>query len=259
MPFKHAHWLVVALLPVIALAFWPAYFGNLRGASVAFHAHGLSASAWILLVAWQSWTIHSGRRALHRSAGQALFVIVPLFAIGGTLAMHSMAVKFATHSDPFYAVLGARLGLHDLLSTVVLVGMVCAALVYRRRPALHAGYMLATVLLVLPPVVARLPIPRFFHSGEVIAIGMALLAMAWERRGLPPLAIVVVVQLLQILQFETIGASTAWANAFTRFSGMPVVPFAAAAGAAALASLLAAWRLSGRTRVRVEVFRNQPG
>ena len=50
MPFKHAHWLVVALLPVIALAFWPAYFGNLRGASVAFHAHGLSASAWILLV-----------------------------------------------------------------------------------------------------------------------------------------------------------------------------------------------------------------
>ncbi len=137
MPYRHAHWAIaLCLAPLVLLAFWPAYFGDLRGASFAFHVHGLTASAWLILVAMQSWSIHQRRVALHQSLGQALFVIVPLFVVGGVLAMHGMAQKFAAGTPPFYAVMGARLGLHDLVTTVVLVAMVCAGLRHRRRVAL---------------------------------------------------------------------------------------------------------------------------
>lgn len=245
--------MVLALVPVILFAFWPGYFGHLRSASVAFHAHGLTASAWLLLIAAQSWTAHSRNMRVHRGAGRALFVVVPLFAGAAVLAAHSMAIKFATRSDPFYAVLGARLGAHDILSTIALVALVCAALIHRRQAALHAGYMLATALLVLPPIVARLPLPRIFHLGEIVAIILALALAWWEPRGRRPLFVVAFVQVMQIAQFETFGASAAWASAFARFGELPVLPLAAAASGAALTALWFAWGIRWRPVLRSAV------
>jgi len=242
MPYRHAHWALLLLAPVIALAFWPAYFGALPQASVAFHAHGLTASFWLALVGFQSWSAHAPSRAAHRLAGRAVFLAVPLFAGAAVLALHSMATKFATASDPFYAALGARLGAHDILSTTVLVALVCTALINRRRMAVHGACMLSTAILVLPPVIARLPIPRFFHSGELIAIAIALLAAWAEPRGRWPFLVVAGVQVVHILMFETVAASAAWAGTFAAFSTLPVAPFALAAAAAALAGLVMAWR-----------------
>jgi hypothetical protein len=242
MPFRYAHWMLVALAPVIALAFWPAYFGDLANASFAFHAHGLTASAWLLLVAVQSWTVHRRQLHLHRAAGLALFAAVPLFAAAAVLAMHGMATKYALRSDPFYAVLGPRLGAHDILSTIALVGLVCAALAWRRKVTLHAACMLSTVLLVLPPVIARLPVPRIPHSGELVAIALAVL-IAWrEPRGRGPLVAVAAILLVHVVMFETVAATAGWAAIFARFSTLPVGPFALAAGLASLLALLIAWR-----------------
>src|SRR5689334_3909366 len=92
MPYRYAHHaLLLGLLPITLFAFWPAYFGRLGQAPFAFHAHGLTATAWILLVMAQSWSIHARRFALHRQLGQLLFVAVPLFVAGGAIAVQSMA------------------------------------------------------------------------------------------------------------------------------------------------------------------------
>ncbi|RYY47057.1 MAG: hypothetical protein EOP59_01785, partial [Sphingomonadales bacterium] len=102
MPYRHAHWILLLLLaPAILMAFWRDYFGSLASATFAFHAHGLTATAWIVLVALQSWTAHSRRFQLHRTIGRAPLFLVPLFAAGGGLVLHSMSLKF-TGGHPFY-------------------------------------------------------------------------------------------------------------------------------------------------------------
>ena len=242
MPYRRAWWAVLALAPLVLLAFWPAYFGRLPSAPFAFHAHGMTAVLWLSLVGLQGWSAHRTDRALHRRAGQAVFAAVPLFAGAAVLVLHSMATKFALKSDPFYAALGARLALHDIISTTALVALVCTALARRRQIAVHAACMLSTAILVLPPIIVRLPIPRFFHSGELIALTLALVAAWVEPRGRGPFLVVAGLQVVHILVFETLAASAPWERIVTAFSALPVAPFALAAMAAALAALVLAWR-----------------
>jgi hypothetical protein len=243
MPYRYAHWMILALLPVIGLAFWRDYFGTFGGAPFAFHAHGLTATAWILLIGTQSWSIHARRNRWHRALGAAVLVVVPLFAGAAVLVVHSMATKFATGSHPFYAIFGARLGMHDIVTTITLVAMVAAGLRNRRVPALHGGYMLATVLLVIPPIMARLPIPvpPWLHFGEVLTI---LFCMAvWARRPATarPFLIVAGVMVSQIATFETIGQSPEWSRWFAALSRIDPAPWAVVAMLLAAGVLYAAW------------------
>ena len=61
MPYSKVHYFMLALLPVTLLAFWQSYFGRLSDASIAHHIHGITGTAWILLIALQSWLIHHGK------------------------------------------------------------------------------------------------------------------------------------------------------------------------------------------------------
>lgn len=102
--------------------------------------------------------------------------------------------------------------------------------------------MLATVLLVLPPIVARLPIPRFFHSGEIVAIALAAIA-AWRTpTARQPFLIVIGVMVVQIALFETVGASDGWAQVFKAFGRQPVWPYAGVVFVVSLIALLCAWK-----------------
>ena len=44
MPYRHAHYYLLLLLPLAFLAFWPRYFSDLRAAPLAFHVHGLAGT-----------------------------------------------------------------------------------------------------------------------------------------------------------------------------------------------------------------------
>lgn len=242
MPYRHAHYaILLILLPAIAVAFTPRYFSALDSASFAFHAHGVTASLWVLLVMAQSWTAHARRFDWHRRVARVVFVLVPLFAGGGALAMQSMAEKFVTKSDPFYALLGARLGLDDVVATTALVLMARAAIVNRRRTGLHAAYMLSTVLLVLSPVVERLPIPFVPHLGDAITVLTALGLYAIRRHDGGPFLIVAAVSVLRVVQFHTVAASDAWAGLFSRLVGVPSAPLAIAAMVVAGLAIWTVW------------------
>lgn len=239
MPHRYAHWvMLLVLLPAVTLAFWPSYFSQLRSSSFAFHAHGVSATSWILLVLVQSWTAHARRFDWHRATGRLLLVAVPIFAAGAALAMQSMATKFVTRADPFYAALGARLGMDDVIATTSLVWLVRLAVLNRHCVALHAGYMLATVLLVLSPIIARLPLPRIFHLGEAVTIAIALALWATAPRTARPFQIVVALSVIRAIQFETVGASETWERIFGSLA--QASPTMLAAGAMLLA-ILATW------------------
>lgn len=254
MPYRHAHWVLLLLLaPLVGVAFWRDYFGNLSGASFAFHAHGLTATAWLALAALQSWSAHTKRLKLHRKTGLALFAAVPLFVAGSVLVYHSMAAKYLA-GHPFYGSFGPMLGMHDVLSTVALVAMVALALRHRRRVGIHAGYMLGTALLVLPPVIERLPmLPHGLHLSEGFPLLLALILAARNRKSAEPMLVVAAMMAAQIVQFHTIGASALWAQAFGAAAGWsPATLGLVAIGLAAvsLSTLWLGWQAGRRTAPR---------
>jgi hypothetical protein len=257
MPYPRAHYWLLLLFPLTALAFWPAYFSNMRGAPYAFHVHGISASLWIALLAFQSWAIHGRRNALHRSVGLASFALFPFFVAGGFLVLQTMAVKFAAQSDPFYRMFGARLGTVDLISSLAIPWLFMMALRTRRTVHLHARYMLATVFFLLAPILSRLApaLPPFAIGGpddlyKFVPIvhlangGAVLLALflAWRipKHGRPWLAIAGLIA-FQSLAFETVGRSAAWESLYSRFGTLPAPLVASIGFALAIAATWAGW------------------
>lgn len=257
MPFRYAYVALLLLMPAILLAFWPGYFGQLGTAPFALHAHGITATLWVLLATWQSWTIQAGRRAAHRIAGLALFFVVPAFISGTALAVQAGAALAAANADPFHARFGVRLALYDLIAELAFLALVCAAILWRRRIGRHAGAMLATILLVFPPILARLlpllpgfpneaqsGIPTFALSFELSQLLTILLTLTIARRTArhaAPFLFVAAITAMQSVLFETFGRSALWRAMM--LSTLDISPFAVAAGGIAIgvAALALAW------------------
>ncbi len=270
MPYRHAHRWLILLFPMIALAFWPGYFGRLGTAPFALHAHGITATAWLALLTVQSWSIATGRIAWHRASGLATFVVLPLFAAAGPLALHSMASSWRTDADPFHAAYGARLAIADLIAGAAVIAMVAYALWQRRRVAVHASAMLATALLVLPPILGRLlpAVPGYpsggvagldgfhlsFELANVLTLLIAIvLAMRREARGVG-FAFAAIATAAQMIAFETIGDTAAWHRCVMLLTDMPPGLLAVAAMVASGALLWWAWHLvPPRTTVRRDI------
>lgn len=250
MPLRRAHLWLLPLFPIILIGFWPGYFGRLGEAPFALHLHGITATLWIALVTFQAWTIASGRRGWHRMAGLALFLIVPVFVAGALLVMHEMARLAAAMSDPFHTEFGFLLALDDLSAVLIMLALVHVALARRREIALHAGALVATVLLVLPPVLARiLPLLPGFPSPELTGLhpfavafeGAQLISSlgAWfiagrvPRAAAMPFRLVAMAILVQSLVVETVGRSALWERFCHALIGLPP-------GALALAGLVLA-------------------
>lgn len=265
MPYRHAHWYLLLLFPLTGLAFWPNYFGKLGASPYAFHVHGVTASLWIALLAFQNWSIHRRRNGLHRSAGLASLALFPLFIAGGVLVIQTMAVKFAAGADPFYDIFGARLGAVDAISSAAIPCLFYMALKWRRKVHLHARYMLAPVLFLLGPILSRLmpalpPLaitgPADFHRfayglhlANALAVGVAailyLRAPKWGR----PFLIVGALIGVQSLVFETLGRTAAWERLFGAIGTLPTVLVATLGLGLGAAAAWSGWA-TGRTAAR---------
>ena len=157
MPYRHAHWWVLFVIGVILLGFWPSYFSALPGASWQFHAHGMAASIWVVMVATQSWTAHNKRLPVHRATGKASLMLFP-FLIMGLFAIIDYTAKTLATGE-------GRLS-QQLYGTHFLIGMLVAAAAYvvlyyralkfRRKVWIHAGYMLGTPLILFESPFSRI-------------------------------------------------------------------------------------------------------
>jgi len=254
MPYRHAHYWLLALFPLIVISFWPGYFGHITTARPAQHAHGMTATAWLALLMVQSWSAQGRHFAWHRATGLAVFVVVPLFAATGIYGVRDMAAEMSAGS-PFEAFAAPALAPDDFSSIVALVGFVAAALVTRRRVARHAAWMLATALLVLPPLTTRLiqVMARFagigapslwesFLLGEGVTIVAALVLARGRPKEAKPFLVLIALTLGQIASYPLLGPSAGWRGALATFGASPPLPSALAAAILALAILILAWR-----------------
>ena len=274
MPYRRAQWYLLALFPLIGVAFWPGYWGQLGKAPFALHAHGITATAWLMLLTVQSWSIHAGKVAWHRASGLATFVILPLFAAAGPLALQGMADLWRTNADPFHAAYGARLVIADMIAGPAVVLMVVYAFVHRRRVVIHASAMLATALLVLPPIIGRLfpAIPGFPHGGWAgfggfrlsfqLGEAVALIIAIWLATQKPAarfgFGFAAVATAAQMVGFETIGKTELWNRWVTLLTQLPSAPMALAAAATAATLLWWAWRTTRARTIIADVRPESP-
>ncbi|WHU04284.1 hypothetical protein [Sphingomonas sp. NIBR02145] len=243
---------------MIAIAFWPGYWGQLSRAPFALHAHGITATAWLILLTMQSWAITARKFAWHRASGLATFIVLPLFAAAGPLALQGMAVLWSTRADPFHSAYGSRLVIADMIAGPSVVILVVYAFLHRRRVEAHASAMLATALLVLPPIIGRLfpAVPGFPHGGwagfagfrlafqlaEAITLIIALSLASRSRAARFGFVFAAAATAAQMIAFETIGTISIWDQWVTLLVGLPAAPMSLAAGAVAAALLIWAWK-----------------
>ena len=264
MPYRHAHWFLLAIFPLAALAFWPGYLATIGTAPLQMHAHGVTATLWLLLLIAQSWTIHAGNNRLHRTLGTSSLVLFPLFLAGGSMIFLGMAQRFVEAPSPFYPLFAPGLAWIDVVSVAAFAWCYYSALRTRRQVQLHARYMLATVIFLLPPILGRLTpiLPPLAINGPEdfwkLGIGFQLanaitaaiafvLALRSGRHGRPFFLAGAAIVLGGLL-FQFLGPLTAWRQLFAQFAGMPPMPLALAAGLAGAGIGYAGW-IGGRRPV----------
>ena len=187
MPYRHAHYFVALTLLVIVAGFWESYFKPLGGAPLAFHVHAFTAMAWVLLLLFQHWSIHSRRRNLHKTAGLASLALFPFLIVGFVMIINVSAASFIESEQRGTFSLAPSFGLSMVFAIIAYLVLYYQALRHRRNVKLHAGYMLTTPLVLFESpfsriILAHLPFLVFTDSdfpqrvldAIVIAMSMAI-------------------------------------------------------------------------------------
>ncbi len=237
MAYRHAYRWLLLLFPLTLLGFWGSYFSQLTTSSWVFHAHGITASLWIILTALQSWSIAHGSRPLHRTAGRTSLALFPLFFTGGLLILRFQAAGFAAADGGFHIAYGAPLTSVDIITSAAVLFLYYTALRRRGEMLVHAAAMLAIPLFLIPPILVRAMqiIPflgihsademwRFkmdLHLCNALCIAIALYLYAKRRRTAWPLAIAAAAIALQSLAFATIGVSAEWGTIVRSLATIP--------------------------------------
>ena len=156
MPYRHAHYWVLVVIAVIVAGFWPSYFGIWGTVPWQFHAHGVAASLWVIMVAAQSWTAHHRQLSLHRAVGKSSLLLFP-FLIAGLAAIIDVTAKGYVAADhPVRIMFGGSFLIGLALAIAAYVTVYYRALKYRRKVWLHAGYMLTTPLILFESPFGRI-------------------------------------------------------------------------------------------------------
>ena len=196
MPYRHAPYYVLVCVAVILAGFWPSYFAKWGNVPWQFHAHGIAASIWVLMVLMQSWTVHKEQLPLHRAVGKSSLLLFP-FLIGGLAAIIDLTGKgFVAADSPSRVTYGGQFLVGLALAIAAYVVLYFRALKFRRKVWVHSGYMLATPLILFESPFSRLmagfvpgltirgpqDFDRIIPSIEwAMTVELAVIAVLWWR------------------------------------------------------------------------------
>ena len=156
MPYRHAPYYILICIAVIFAGFWESYFSVWGSVPWQFHAHGVAASIWVLMVLAQSWTPHHGQLMLHRAVGKSSLLLFP-FLIGGLAAIIDLTGKgYVANDGPVRQMFGGEFLIGLALAMAAYVVLYFRALKYRRKVWVHSGYMLSTPLILFESPFSRI-------------------------------------------------------------------------------------------------------
>ena len=196
MPYRNAPYYILVVMAVIVAGFWPSYFAVWGEVPWQFHAHGVAASIWVLMVLTQSWTVHKEQLPIHRAVGKSSLLLFP-FLIGGLAASIDLTAKgFVAGDGPVRVEYGGQFLIGLALAIAAYVVLYYRALKFRRKVWLHSGYMLATPLILFESPFSRLMagfVPGLTIRGPedfdriipgiewAMAIELVIIAVLWWR------------------------------------------------------------------------------
>lgn len=168
MPYPRAPYYMLGVIAVIVIGFWPSYFAVAPRAPWQFHAHGMAASLWVLMVTAQSWTAqHKNQLQLHRAVGKASLFLFP-FLISGLAAIIDRQSRNYVAGDPLHLLYGPGFMIGTMIAIAAYVTVYFRALKFRRKVWVHAGYMLSTPLILFESPFSRAAafvVPAFKVNG----------------------------------------------------------------------------------------------
>lgn len=156
MPYKYGHYFVSFVLLVTVTGFWVSYFRLIGEVPLAFHVHAFSATSWLLLLIVQSIAIHHRHNRFHKLAGLASFGLFPVLIVGFVMIINVSAARYASQENPFIMLLGPSFGIGMIIAIAAYLTLFYNALRHRKNIRLHAGYMLATPLILFESPFSRL-------------------------------------------------------------------------------------------------------
>ena len=147
--YRNAVYFFAAILLFAFWGFWPTYYSNpLQVSDYYVHAHGVMLTLWCTTLVAQGYLVRSGRREIHRQVGKTVYILAPMVVLS-TLAVIHNGVDPATDRGIFLMAV--------TLNNVLLFGITAGLAIYHRRePAVHARYMLCTVLPMFAPIFGRI-------------------------------------------------------------------------------------------------------
>jgi len=243
MPYRQAQFFLVFVLLTIVIGFWGSYWGAIARSSafhvpIAFHVHAVTATAWVLLLMLQHWSIHGRRRRLHRLAGTASLALFPFLIVGFVMIINVSAARFLAAEDASGRFLPPSFGLSMIFAILAYLVLYYQGLRHRRSVRLHAGYMLATPLILFESPFSRilldhLPFLVFTPSDfpqrvlDAIVISMAM-AIAFslvlylrDRRFGTPFLVAALLMFAQAAAMYLGTYSEAFRAAFTAYAALP--------------------------------------
>lgn len=148
--YKNAHlWMLIPFLLVL-LGFVPSYWSKFFDAPLRQHIHGISATAWFLILVLQPYLITRGSKEKHRFYG-----MISLFVAGGVIfsALNVIPINFSGNTPelPKYGLTFIDLVLVSGFSVSVFMAIKTARVVGD-----HAKWMISTAFWSLMPGLLRL-------------------------------------------------------------------------------------------------------
>ena len=263
MPYRHAPYFVGFVLLVIMAGFWASYFAFGGAIPLAFHVHAISSMMWLALLIVQQVAVQRRAIELHRWLGRASFVLFPFLMFGFVMIINRAAHRFVVREDEVIAALGPAFGVGMGIAIAAYLTLFYLALKHRRNVKLHAGYMLATPLILFESPFSRvmgdyLPWMNVIGSDfphailDTIAISdplvavFALLLWARDRKHGAPWLVAAGFTMLQAVMMWFAPFMPRLTEGFTAYAAMPPAMTLALGIAAGSAAAWLGWEAGKR-------------
>jgi len=149
----------IAFFGLAVWAFWTSYYGKLNeDMTWAIRFHGITMTAWCLMLIGQAFLIRLKKNTIHRLVGNISYMIVPLIVLSGAHLAHITVSDMEKGSPVYYYFIA--LMFNSLIVFAILYGL---AMWHRKTPLTHARYMVCTIFPLFTPITDRL-IYKYFDS-----------------------------------------------------------------------------------------------
>jgi len=186
-----------AIFLITFLSFWPSFFSAISNVKTPIIVHGVSATAWMLLMVVQAALLKSRWRKNHRMVGYASLALAVIVVLSGIQMLRNMVPRDGGDVDgiPLLGIEFFYIDVTGLILFCIFLGLAIKAARHRDIP-LHLRLVTCTGIIPLeaalersylhgtPQLVPNFEVALFASNLTLIVVTFALVAGEWRYRRL---------------------------------------------------------------------------